>query len=98
MICHRYLVSGKVQGVFYRTSAQHQAQSIGLRGWVRNLLDGRVECLACGDAAQLESFENWLKIGPETAKVTNIELMQENNAEIPSSFEVRSTVSAACNR
>lgn len=93
MICQRYRVSGRVQGVFYRASCQRLAVDLGLQGWVRNLHDGRVEALACGEPDQLQNFENWLKIGPEHAKVTNIEIMQENNVETFSSFSVKPTAS-----
>ena len=50
MLCNRCLVSGRVQGVFYRASAQQRAQELGVRGYARNLPDGRVEVLACGEA------------------------------------------------
>jgi acylphosphatase len=92
MICHRYLVSGRVQGVFYRASAQRYAQSMGLTGWVRNLRDGRVELLACGEASALAELEKWLEIGPEYAKVTNIEVITENPSAIPAAFNVLPTV------
>ena len=72
MICKRYFVSGRVQGVFYRSSAMQQAKQLSLLGWVRNLSDGRVECLACGELEVLVDFEKWLEIGPQYAKVTNI--------------------------
>ena len=74
MICRRYVISGLVQGVFYRASTQEQAQSLGLKGWVKNLRDGCVEAVACGDAQQLERFESWLHQGPPMAQVDNIEI------------------------
>lgn len=89
----RYLISGRVQGVFYRDSVQHQASALRLRGWVRNLIDGRVECLACGELHKLAELEKWLKIGPEYAKVTNIEIIIESPAELPEVFEVWPTTS-----
>jgi acylphosphatase len=89
----RYLISGRVQGVFYRSSAQHQARSLGLRGWVRNLADGRVECLACGETHELEELEKWLEIGPEYAKVTNIEVITESPVGLAETFEVKPTTS-----
>ncbi|NNL06739.1 MAG: acylphosphatase [Gammaproteobacteria bacterium] len=91
MSCRRYLISGRVQGVFYRASAQRYAQSLALCGWVRNRRDGRVELLACGDEAVLETLENWLEIGPEYAKVTNIEVISENPSTMPTTFEVLPT-------
>ena len=91
VVCNRYLVSGRVQGVFYRASTQRQANAIGLKGWVRNLSDGRVELLACGRQDRLDTLEKWLETGPEYAKVTNIEVIRESNTELPATFEVRPT-------
>lgn len=93
MVCYRYLVSGRVQGVFYRTSAQQWASDLGLRGWVRNLTDNRVELLACGEQSVLDELEKWLEIGPEYAKVSNIEVITEKPVDLPDIFEVRSTAS-----
>ena len=93
MACYRYLVSGRVQGVFYRASVQKQASGMGLSGWVRNLIDGRVELLACGEQSVLEKLEKWLKKGPEYAKVTNIEIITEKSEDLPGGFKVRSTAS-----
>ena len=91
MICRRYLVSGRVQGVFFRDSTRRQAQAMGINGWVRNRFDGRVEVLACGDGPQLETFKNWLEIGPEYAKVTNIEETDEKPSHTPTTFDVLPT-------
>ena len=93
MICNRYLISGRVQGVFYRASAQQQAVKLGLSGWVRNLPDGRVELLACGDQTVLEELEKWLQIGPDDAKVSNIEVIAESQKELAETFEVKPTSS-----
>lgn len=91
MNCRRFLVSGRVQGVFYRASTQRQAQSQGLTGWVRNCYDGRVEVLACGDEQQLATFAKWLEIGPEYAKVSNIKIIIEKPSAIPATFDVLPT-------
>jgi acylphosphatase len=85
------MISGRVQGVFYRASAQRYAQSLALSGWVRNRRDGRVELFACGDEAALETLEKWLEIGPEYAKVTNIEVTSENPSIMPTTFDVLPT-------
>lgn len=58
--CLRCTVSGRVQGVFYRASTRHAALDLGVVGWVRNLADGSVEVLACGDAAAVEKLREWL--------------------------------------
>jgi acylphosphatase len=89
----RFLVSGRVQGVFYRDSARHLAKSLGLYGWVRNLADGRVELLASGEEQAVETLEKWLEIGPEYAKVTNIEVIIESPVGLTESFEIWPTTS-----
>ena len=71
-ICIRCLVSGRVQGVFYRASARHQAQLLGITGYARNQPDGRVEVLACGDPKSIEQFKGWLSKGPPSAVVTGV--------------------------
>ena len=91
VIYKRYLISGRVQGVFYRSSAQRQASALGLHGWVRNLSDGRVELLACGEQQPLDELEKWLEIGPEYAKVTNIEVITESPVKLSGAFEVKPT-------
>ncbi len=92
-ICRRFLISGRVQGVFYRSSAQRQAKTLGLRGWVRNLTDGRVECMACGGLDSLEELEKWLEIGTKFAKVTNIVVTTESPVGLAETFEIWPTKS-----
>lgn len=70
--CIHYFVSGRVQGVWFRASTQKEAQQLGLTGWTRNLPDGRVEVLACGERNQLEKLEAWLREGPPLAEVTEV--------------------------
>jgi len=65
----RYFVSGRVQGVFYRASAQAEARRLGLNGYARNLPDGRVEVLAAGPEDALAELERWLWQGPPLARV-----------------------------
>ena len=88
MICRRYTVSGRVQGVFFRDSTRRQAQSLGLSGWVRNCRDGRVEALICGHSEQLAVMEKWLQTGPELAKVTNIESREQDPARLAGEEQV----------
>lgn len=70
--CRHFLVSGRVQGVFYRASTVDMARGLGLTGWVRNLSDGGVELVACGDAAKLQELERWLWDGPRHARVERV--------------------------
>ncbi len=71
-ICIHCFVSGKVQGVWFRASTQDQAKDLGLTGWVRNVPDGRVEVLACGERDKIAELQAWLKQGPELAEVTDV--------------------------
>lgn len=66
------LISGKVQGVWFRANTQKKAQQLGVNGWVRNLPDGSVEVKATAPAENLNEFIAWLKIGPELARVDNV--------------------------
>jgi acylphosphatase len=65
----RFLVQGRVQGVFFRASTKREALTLGLTGWVRNTNDGHVEVLAFGSTKQLSELETWLHQGPKTARV-----------------------------
>jgi acylphosphatase len=67
-------VSGSVQGVFYRSNTRKKAKELGIKGWVRNLYDGRVEVTAEGEEEDLKKFIEWCKKGPELAFVENIEV------------------------
>lgn len=71
-VCIKCLVAGRVQGVFFRASARHQAQQLGLTGYANNLLDGRVEVVACGEVEAVEALRSWLSKGPEQAQVTGV--------------------------
>lgn len=72
MSCLRFIVSGRVQGVFFRASTRDKALTLGLCGYARNLMDGRVEVLACGDHASLKELELWLWDGPPMARVSDV--------------------------
>lgn len=81
-------VSGRVQGVWYRASTQKVAYALGLTGWVRNLPDGRVEVVACGEKEKVSQLYTWLQRGPELAKVAAVSYM-EITWQLYESFEVR---------
>lgn len=73
----RVLVEGRVQGVYFRDSAQIEAKKLGVRGWVRNRGDGRVEAVYEGEAAAVEQLLAWTKAGPDRAVVTGLEVEEE---------------------
>lgn len=73
MVCKRALISGKVQGVSFRFHTLEKATELGLRGFVRNLADGRVEFVACGDKTRVDELIRWARLGPSKAKVETVE-------------------------
>lgn len=73
MMAIRALVSGRVQGVFFRQSTRQAARRLGLVGWVRNLADGGVEVWAQGGCEAVEALLEWLWLGPPEALVTGVE-------------------------
>ena len=72
MATARFLVSGRVQGVFFRTSTRNEAERLGLSGTANNLADGRVEVVASGSDAALDALEKWLRLGPPSARVDGV--------------------------
>jgi len=70
-------ISGHVQGVFYRASTQRQANALGLRGWVRNLADGRVEAMFEGEQAVVARMLTWCRQGPPNAYVVDVDVSYE---------------------
>lgn len=69
-------ISGKVQGVYFRASSQQIAIDFGLSGYARNLADGDVEVLMCGEQEKVDKMLEWLKHGPPTAEVQHMEKKQ----------------------
>lgn len=84
----RLLVSGKVQGVFFRASTREQAQRLKLRGHARNLPDGRVEVLVAGDPAAVDALAQWLSHGPPMARVDHVEREPADSAEAGRDFVI----------
>lgn len=83
-----YKVSGRAQGVFFRASTRDKALQLGLSGWVRNMPNGGVELLACGEESSLTELENWLWQGPRHARVSGV-LVREAEPLDFHGFEVR---------
>jgi acylphosphatase len=87
-VCLHCYVSGKVQGVFYRDGTRRKATELGVTGWVRNLSDGRVEVMLCGELEKVEEIREWLWDGPPDANVTDV-TVQEAPWKDYEFFEVR---------
>lgn len=68
----RCVVTGRVQGVFFRATTCQEAQRRGISGWVRNRSDGAVELMACGEQQAVEAFCAWLWHGPAQARVDDV--------------------------
>ena len=70
------IVSGGVQGVFYRATCVELARALGVNGWVRNMLDGRVEAEFEGEGASVEAMLRWAREGPAGAQVRALEVVE----------------------
>ena len=88
-VAKRCLVSGKVQGVFYRASTADRARALGMTGYAKNLPDGRVEVLACGEEAKVMELIDWLRQGPPAAKVQGVDVQDADAALAPKDFSTR---------
>lgn len=71
--CLRFYVSGRVQGVFFRAATRRQALQLDLTGYARNLPDGGVEVVACGEFEALKALQAWLWQGPPNARVESVD-------------------------
>jgi acylphosphatase len=89
-VVRRFLVIGKVQGVFFRQSARLEAKRLNLRGSARNLPDGSVEVLVQGSVPAVQAMHEWLKRGPVQARVDDV--LESDAADqmdkIPAGFAV----------
>ena len=85
----RFLVSGRVQGVFFRASTAREAVALGITGWAENLPDGRVEVCAWGTAEALAQLDKWLWRGPGTARVDDVVTAPIPDSAPPDTFVTR---------
>src|SRR5205085_9502343 len=81
------IITGKVQGVFYRAKAKETADRLGITGWVRNTDEGDVEAVATGTKEQIEKFIEWCRKGPQRAEVTNVEATEQEESQFET-FEI----------
>ena len=82
------MVSGRVQGVFFRDTARRRAGAAGVAGWIRNRSDGGVEAVFEGDPERLEEMVDFSRHGPSRAEVAKVEVIDEEPEGL-SGFEIR---------
>ena len=85
---YRVVISGRVQGVFFRDSTRREAQRLGVTGWVRNRDDGHVEAVFEGPRSAVESILAWCRSGPEVARVEGMQKHREEPTGEFSEFRV----------
>ncbi|MFG2758751.1 acylphosphatase [Streptomyces wuyuanensis] len=88
MVRKRVVVSGTVQGVFYRDTCRRVAEEHAVTGWVRNLVDGRVEAVFEGEPDAVETLVRWARLGPPSADVRSADVWDEEPEGL-AGFEVR---------
>jgi acylphosphatase len=81
-VARRCLVAGRVQGVFYRACTRQRALELGVTGHARNLADGRVEVLACGERAAVQALCEWLWAGSPASQVTSVDVEEIGEAAL----------------
>ena len=72
MVNHSFVISGRVQGVFFRENTKKESVKLGLQGSAMNLSDGTVKVCLRGEINQIDLLERWLHVGPELAKVESV--------------------------
>lgn len=86
----RVIVSGAVQGVFFRDTCRTEARSQGVNGWVRNLPDGTVEAVFEGESGAVGKLVEWAREGPPSARVGQLQVFAEEPQGL-TAFDVRPT-------
>lgn len=84
--CLRCIIKGRVQGVFFRAATAEQATRLGIQGWAKNLGDGSVEVLACGEQQAVKQLQTWLHQGPPMAQVKSVNCNLTDLSQCPTDF------------
>lgn len=87
-ICLHCYIEGRVQGVYYRDTTKKKAKELGVTGYIKNLSDGRVEAIICGEQEKVEELREWLWDGPANCDVTDV-TVEESAWQKYDDFEVR---------
>ena len=83
------LISGKVQGVWFRASTQEKAEQLGLTGWVKNTHNGAVEAVFEGDEGSIQEMIRWCRKGPPLAEVTNLHIKKQTPSHNFDQFSIK---------
>ena len=83
------LISGKVQGVWFRASTKQKAEELGITGWVRNTSDGKVEAVFEGEEKIVQKMIEWCHHGPPLAKVEHVEIKQQKPSNGFEGFSIK---------
>lgn len=87
--CVRAVISGKVQGVYFRVFTKEEADHLHLSGWVRNLPNGDVESLIEGPSDRVDTMVDWLAKGSPHSRVDHVEVEEVSNPEPINGFTIR---------
>ncbi|DAC71973.1 MAG TPA: acylphosphatase [Thermoplasmata archaeon] len=82
------IISGRVQGVWYRASTKQKAEALGLTGWVKNTADGNVEAMFEGDESSVDEMIAWCRKGPPLAQVAEVKVSEKCVGGTCSNFAV----------
>ncbi len=83
------LISGRVQGVWFRVNTKQKAEQLGLKGWVRNTDNGCVEAVFQGDEKKVNEMINWCHQGPPLAKVEKVDVTKKQSIDIFEDFSIK---------
>ena len=84
----RVIISGRVQGVFFRMETKRYADRLGIKGWVKNRRDGAVEAVIEGDENRIREMINWCKKGPPMSRVDDVQIFAEDYSGAFTSFDI----------
>lgn len=82
------VISGKVQGVFFRDSSKKVAEKLNITGWIKNRQDNKVEAMVSGDEKDVKAFIDWCKSGPERAEVEEVIVSEKEKISFKK-FEIK---------
>jgi acylphosphatase len=82
------LITGKVQGVFFRDSSKKVAEKLNITGWIKNRQDNKVEAMVSGDEKDVKAFIDWCKSGPERAEVEEVIVSEKEKISFKK-FEIK---------